>query len=324
MASSATQDYAIVGDCAGCGGQMIECRTLDLDDERRVTLECQDCDAEAELRHDYEDGLEGGSWSGVGDPEIKPVSWIDCPRCHGHGWVKDPIDDLLRAMNGRDRPCPNCHRSGSVPRVVETDGGSESEKEEHRLGTINRWDAPDGDWAAEHDWTRYRGPDPWPVPGGWVFKDPEGGGWWEYFGEAGVGHGSDDSLLEELKDDESVDDPYETLNDERGRYAFLRVETSNPEVARRNPEDEKLEWSLEISDVEVFRRVAPDRSDLMAAVAEGLAAYHEGTLDDKVGGIVPASGQKPKSVLDEERLERRQENNRSLGDYATSQKNNDE
>jgi len=115
-------DAAIVGDCAGCGGQMIETFAVEEDNER--TLRCQDCDAEAELRHDFDDGLGGASWSGVGDPELKTVSWIDCPRCHGHGEIEDPICDLRRAMNGREHPCPNCDASGSVPRIVETDGGN--------------------------------------------------------------------------------------------------------------------------------------------------------------------------------------------------------
>jgi len=120
---SHVDDYTLVGDCAGCGGQMIEIFAAEKDDERRVTFRCQDCDAEAELRHDFEDGLEGGSWSGVVNPETKPVSWIDCPRCHGYGEIEDPICDLRRAMNGREHPCPNCDATGSVPRVVETDGG---------------------------------------------------------------------------------------------------------------------------------------------------------------------------------------------------------
>lgn len=193
----------------------------------------------------------------------------------------------------------------------------EREKEEHRLGTIGRWDAPDGDWAREHDWTRYRGPPPYPVPGGWVFKDPEGGGWWQYFGEAGVGHASGDSILDELEDDESVDDPYDALDDLRGEYAYLTVETANPdEVSMRNPEDEELEWTLEVDGTEVFRRVDPDRSDMMGAVAQALHAYHTGDLDDHLGEIGPSSGRKPEDVREQEELEKRKEENNSLGDFA--------
>lgn len=202
---------------------------------------------------------------------------------------------------------------------------STDEKEQHRVGTSNRWEAPDGDWAAEHDWTRYRGPDPWPVPGGWAFKDPEGGGWWQYFGEAGVGHHDHNSIFDELEADPSVDDPYDALDEARAEYAYLTAETANPdEVSVRNPEDEELEWTLEIDDAEIFRCVAPDRSDLMAAVADALAAHHAGDLNDKADDIAPTSGQTPTAASDHDQeqdaVEQRQKNNRSLGDFsATSQ-----
>jgi len=191
------------------------------------------------------------------------------------------------------------------------------QKEKHRLGTINRWDAPDGDWAAENDWTRYRGPDPWPVPGGWVFKDPEEGGWWQYFGDAGVGDDDSDSILDELKHDPSVGDPYDALDEERGELASLEVKTANPdEVSLRNIEDEKLEWTFKIGSIQVFRRVEPERSDLMAAVAEALVAYHEDILDERVDEIVPTSGRKPADIREQEQLEQRKESNKSLGDFS--------
>lgn len=192
------------------------------------------------------------------------------------------------------------------------------QKEEHRLATINRWDVPDGDWAAEYDWTRYRGPDPWPVPGGWVFKDPEGGGWWQYFGDLGVGHAKDDSILDELKEDDSVEDPYEALDDARGEYAYLEVETANPdEVSLRNPEDEELEWTLEVDGADIFRRVEPDRSDLMEAVAQALDAYHAGELDERAKEIVPESGRKPDDIQEQEELERVKEENESIDDFLS-------
>lgn len=118
------EQVAVVGDCAGCDdGTMIEEMSLEKDDGRHAHLRCQNCDAEAELRHDFEDGLEGGSWSGLSNPRMEPVNWIDCPRCDGYGEIEDPICDLRRAMNGREHCCPNCHGSGNVPRVVATDGG---------------------------------------------------------------------------------------------------------------------------------------------------------------------------------------------------------
>lgn len=131
--------YGIVGDCAGCGGQMIETTCLETDEERRVTLECQDCGAEGDLRHDFDEGLEGGCWSGVGNPEFKPLNWIQCSRCYGHGYVEDPICDLRRAMNGREHPCPNCHTTGKVPRVVETDGGAIKD-DTYQKCTVEQWE----------------------------------------------------------------------------------------------------------------------------------------------------------------------------------------
>lgn len=191
------------------------------------------------------------------------------------------------------------------------------QKEQHRLGTINRWDAPDGDWAAEYDWTRYRGPDAYPVPDGWVFKDPEGGGWWQHFGEAGVGHHTDDSLLDELQEDDSVPDAYAALEDARGCDAFMSVETANPdEVSMRNPEDEELEWSLKVDGTQVFRRVEPEWSDLMGATAEALHAYHVGELEERLGEFVPSSGRKPDDIRAQEDLQTRKENNASLGDFS--------
>lgn len=204
--------------------------------------------------------------------------------------------------------------------MTETDDGLTDEKEQHRLGTINRWDVPEGNWAAEHDWTRYRGPDPWPVPGGWVFKDPEGGGWWEYFGDAGVGQYIDDSVLDALEDDEAIADAFEAMNDLRdqhGEYARLSVETANPdEVSFRNPEDEQLEWTLDVDGTQVFQCVEPDRKGLMAAVAQALAAFHDDALDEQVSEIEPPSGRQSDDEREETTIEERQERNQSLGDFS--------
>lgn len=198
---------------------------------------------------------------------------------------------------------------------------SSESKEDHRLGTINKWDAPDAEWAAEYDWTRSRGPPPWPVPGGWVFKDAEGGGWWQYYGDAGVGEHSDNSIRETFEADDAyadLDEVTDALSDARGEYAYLNMEAANPdEVSLRNLEDEETEWSLEIADRVVFRRVEPDRADLMAAVAKALDAYHRGELDEEIEAIVPASGSKPADVLEQEDIDRRQAENESLGSFGS-------
>lgn len=196
----------------------------------------------------------------------------------------------------------------------------EGEKEENRIGTANLRGAPDDDWTEEYPWTRHRGPDPWPVPGGWIFKNPEGGGWWIYYGEAGIGHDFNNSIREELEEETTIEEASQRITEirkENGERASLHVETANPdEVSRKNPEDEKLEWEFKIEETTLFKRVEPDRADLMEAVAEGLQAYHDGTLDDKKDEILPSSGKKPEKQRKQEKIERRKEQNSSLDQFT--------
>lgn len=142
MSAVQHSEHAIVGVCGGCGGRMIEvmCSTSTVDGElATVRLECQedDCREEAEIR--YRPGAEN-PWKnpsevhGVVETELREVSWITCPNCYGHGWVEDPICDLRRAMNGREHACAECHTTGTVPRVVEADGGKYAPS---NLGTWN-------------------------------------------------------------------------------------------------------------------------------------------------------------------------------------------
>lgn len=117
---------AFVGTCEACGGQLIEYVATVGGGQRSVQLRCEDCDAE--VRATYEVGEEN-PWGvldevdGITDAAVKDVAWIDCDRCNGHGQIKDPFCDLRRAMNGREHPCPKCEGTGSIPRVVESDGG---------------------------------------------------------------------------------------------------------------------------------------------------------------------------------------------------------
>jgi len=117
----------IVGSCTLCDGQMIETTSSKREGVGHIGLTCQDCGDQGRI--EYLVGEEN-PWQnpsgrrGVIDTTVKQISWIDCPRCHGHGWIEDPLCDLRRAMNGREHPCPECHTSGSVPRIVESDGGS--------------------------------------------------------------------------------------------------------------------------------------------------------------------------------------------------------
>jgi hypothetical protein len=192
------------------------------------------------------------------------------------------------------------------------------QKEQHRLGTINRWDVPEAGWAANHDWTRHRGPKPWPVPSGWVFKNPEEGGWWRYYGDRAIGNHSRDAIADELKEDETISEPYKAVEETRGPDAHLSSETTNPdEVSLLDYEDEKLEWKFEVDDKTVFRRVEPHTPDIMAAVAEALQAYHDGELEERIDEITPTSGSKPEDILKQENVERRQEENKSLTEFTT-------
>jgi len=151
MPEDGTYQQVIVGTCVECAGQMVE-KWRSLGGGRgNLGLECQDCGEAGQIEYIIR---EENPWQNpsvqesLTDPTVKSINWINCPRCHGHGWVKDPICDLRRAMNGRERPCPNCHTEGTVPRVVETDGGRSKD-------FINRFAFLDGQNGAHIE---YEGP----------------------------------------------------------------------------------------------------------------------------------------------------------------------
>jgi len=58
-------------------------------------------------------------------------------------------------------------------------------------------------------------------------------------------------------------------------------------------------------------------TDIMAAVAEALQAYHDGELEERIDEITPTSGSKPEDILKQENVERRQEENKSLTEFTT-------
>jgi hypothetical protein len=115
----------MVGTCTECEGQLVETLVV-LADSGVVVLNCQDCDAEVRVEYQLH---EQNPWDvaedvgGICDPSVASIAWVDCQRCDGHGDIPDPICDLRRSMNGREHPCPECDATGSVPRVVKTDGG---------------------------------------------------------------------------------------------------------------------------------------------------------------------------------------------------------
>lgn len=114
--------YGIVGECTGCGGQVVETSKVLNSGRGHLGLTCQDCGEGATIKYDvghenpWDDPL---VQEGVRDTRVVEIEWIDCPRCHGYGWVEDGLCDLRRAMNGREHPCPECHTSGVVPRIEE-------------------------------------------------------------------------------------------------------------------------------------------------------------------------------------------------------------
>jgi hypothetical protein len=180
------------------------------------------------------------------------------------------------------------------------------QKEEHRLGTIGRWDPPEADWAAEFDWTRYRGPDAYPVPGAWVLSIVEGDGiiWYRY-PEVGVGKDSDTDVHEEVEDDD-------TYNDLRDAMASLGNTIIDED---RQSREVTLEQKLTIEGETVFRRVAPDTDELYANVAAALKAYDDNPETDEYE-ISWQTGRLPEDIREKQDLERRKEQNNSLGDFA--------
>ena len=120
--------FAVVGDCPACAGQMVETSSMELNDARYVKLRCQDCRATGELEHHFEDGpITNASCSGVSNPELETVRWVDCLHCSGSGEVVGCIDDIChgkgRCIHDGNDSCPDCFGSGRQPRIVETDGG---------------------------------------------------------------------------------------------------------------------------------------------------------------------------------------------------------
>lgn len=114
----APSEHAFLGDCAECGERMVEVLRTSGGETRTVQLECdnESCENVGRLRHAFGDNPldDPEVCEGVENVRSGMVSWHDCPRCHGHGWVEDAIDDLRRAMNGREHPCPQCHTTGTV------------------------------------------------------------------------------------------------------------------------------------------------------------------------------------------------------------------
>jgi len=181
---------------------------------------------------------------------------------------------------------------------MSSDDTNTEPKEQHRLGTINRWDPPEGDWAAEYDWTRYRGPQPYPCPADWVLDEPEGDavGWYR-FPEIGAGHATTDDVYDALEPD------YDAIEEHRGERARLIND-----IVQDSPNGPViLEHEFSIGGETVFSRIDPSDEELWATVADALARYASG---DSVEEIAAEVGWQSGRLSAEERKKREQERRR--------------
>jgi len=163
---------------------------------------------------------------------------------------------------------------------------------------------PEADWTDEYDWTRYRGSQPYPCPGGWVLDIIEGdGGMWYLYAEIGEDHETDSDVHDAFEPD------YEAYNDARGETAFLSSKIVEDNLAERTS---TTEYELKVAGEVVFRRVEPDRDDLWSAVAEALQAYCD---DESLEGIAPSTGELPEDLKKEQETEQRKAENKGLGEF---------
>lgn len=193
-----------------------------------------------------------------------------------------------------------------------------SDKIANRVGSVDDLDTdlPEDAWTADYPWTRYRGPEPFPVPGGWIITIVEcNGAGWHNYGELGVDHSSEAGIREELEADASVKNPYNRLDDAHGIHATLMNKPEQgPNVAQKE-RDRAREWKFSIDNTLIFRRVEPEREDMYATVAEALAAYSEGTAVAEISAT-PSTGRPPAEVQKQREVEQREASNQDLSDFV--------
>jgi hypothetical protein len=166
---------------------------------------------------------------------------------------------------------------------------------------MSRFDEPEAEWTDEYAWTRYRGPQPHPCPGGWVLKMPEMMAVsWVYFPDIGSVNETETDVREAFGMNDSG---YE---DARSAEAFLIGEGVG------SIREESVCWTLSIDGDDVFERVDPDHDDLYAAVAEALAKHSRGgSFDD----VAPESGRLTEAERKQRETEQRKQNNAALGEF---------
>jgi len=159
---------------------------------------------------------------------------------------------------------------------------------------------PNHDWTDDYPVATYNRA-PYPAPGGWVFTEPEGLAyrWVRYTGGVGEGRTSQYDIYDEVDAD--------VREQAFGEDAFLIGEDIGDGFR-----DETIQWRLTIGNEDGFKRVEPDWPDMLAAVAEALDRYPDGDWQD----VAPNSGELPPEVKREREIERRKDENESLGAWG--------
>lgn len=162
---------------------------------------------------------------------------------------------------------------------------------------MTRFPDLDAEWTDDYAWTRYRGPQAYPVPGDWVLNIVEGDGViWHHYPDVGADHDHDDDVYDALGFDE--------IEDARGVAADLHSEWNA---------DDSTTHVLTVDGETVIRTTDPEMDDLWAAVAEVLSRHSAGEDYDDLADkwTAPTAEQQAQAEL-----ERKQTENHGLGDFA--------
>jgi hypothetical protein len=159
---------------------------------------------------------------------------------------------------------------------------------------------PDTDWTNEYQWTRYRGPQPYPCPEDWVLSIVEADSTVFYrYPDLGQDYKIDDDVFDTFAPE------YEDANESRGEAASVTIDYDR--IGDESP------YSFQIADEVVFQRVDPNPEDFWATIAKALARFSRG---EEYQDVAPTTGNPPASVLRERELEQRKKENKQLSEFA--------
>lgn len=117
MIDDSTHEFhGLVADCPSCDDYLIEDFRSVHGDDLALGVECLVCGHSERFKTDSGgpvDEIEGSEH--LDNRRIERILWIDCQRCHGAGDV-----EKWGIRSGRER-CPECHGSGTEPRLPEVD-----------------------------------------------------------------------------------------------------------------------------------------------------------------------------------------------------------